>query len=147
MVVSGAVMGQAVAMRLRVALAVVVVAVGAAGCSDGGPAEAVAACPGTTHSFERPAVAGESGDGLPATGTATRQAAADVEEEVKGRYRATDSAIVEIDGRAWRRTPAGDVEIIPERIFTIRLTLADRGSCPDAPTVAGVPVDFVYPSG
>ncbi|MGH9023657.1 MAG: hypothetical protein ACRDV9_11255 [Acidimicrobiia bacterium] len=50
-------------------------------------------------------------------------------------------------GRAWRRTAAGEVEIVPERIFTVQLVLSDPKYCPGAPVFAGVPLDFVYPMG
>jgi hypothetical protein len=40
------------------------------------------------------------------------------------------------------------VVIIPERIYTVRLTLTDSTPCPDAPTVSGgVPLDFLHPTG
>jgi hypothetical protein len=103
-------------------------------------------CPRAAHLFERPPPPDESGDGLPKSGTATRAAAVRGEPDAFVRYGATKSEIVEVDGRAWRRDATGAVEIVPERLTVLRLTLASSHDCPDAPVFAGAPVVFQYPT-
>lgn len=105
----------------------------------------VRACPNSRHIFEMPpGEDNESGDGLPPSGTATSEAAERAEDGLRRQFHAIASQIVEVDGRAWRRSADGEVEIVPEGIFTVRLTLEDPAGCPGGPMFAGVPVTFEY---
>ena len=114
---------------------------------DEGEAQPIRACPHSEYPFEMPPRPNESGDGLPPSGEATYKAAARVEDQLRHEYGAVDFQILEVDGRAWRRTPTGEVEVIPETIFVIRLTLKNAASCPGAPLSAPNPVKFEYRTG
>lgn len=111
---------------------------------DGSHARVVQACPNSKHTFQSPALLNESGDGLPESGEATYERAVRGEDAIRARHGAVASQIIKVDGRAWRRTPTGEVEIIPEPIFMIRITVKSAADCPGGPLFEDVPVAVEY---
>jgi hypothetical protein len=105
-------------------------------------------CRAARHPWQvGPRFEGESGDGLPPSGTATLAAAQAVLEtsaqRLKDQYHALSAAVREEDGRAWRRAADGSVDIVDEKIFTIVLTIASPDDCPEAPVGFGTsPLSF-----
>ena len=94
----------------------------------------------------------ESGDGLPESGTATRDLAlrvfGDQGQTLFDEYGALSGTVRVEDGWAWRRR-GGSVEIVDEQIATIVLVLPDAGACPTTPVAGpdGVPLTFEIRDG
>lgn len=105
--------------------------------------ESLTRCPGSVHLFERPPRSGETGDGLPQSGDASKKAAEQVASE---RVVAGEVARVRaIDGRAWTREADGSVRIVAEVIYMVEVEVATAESCGSEPMFReGVPVSVVY---
>ncbi|MEO8697709.1 MAG: hypothetical protein ABI658_29690 [Acidimicrobiales bacterium] len=108
----------------------------------------VRVCTAARHPWQiGPRFAGETGDGLPPSGSASRAAAdalltADA-QRLKEQYHAISAVVREDGGRAWRRAADGSIEIVDEEIATVVLSLASPDDCPDAPTsYNGIPLTF-----
>jgi hypothetical protein len=104
-------------------------------------------CEHATQHLEWPPPEGDSGDGLPPAETATKQAAQTLLDsgELQAKFTPFDARVIDVDGRAWTRSNTGSVQIIRETLYLVDVTLADAGSCPDAPEFYnGVPVTFSY---
>lgn len=104
-------------------------------------------CTAARHPWQvGPSSDDESGDGLPPSGTATRDLADrvlnDQGSELVSRYGASSANVRAENGRAWRRHD-GSIEIEDEQIATIVLLLPSADSCPSAPAfVEGIPLTF-----
>jgi hypothetical protein len=99
-------------------------------------------CPDSEHPFEGPPVPGESGDGLPPSGSATRDAA---ERAAARRSPESNARVVAVDGRAWSRTRDGQVEIRNEVLYVVEVELPSEQQCPGGPDFFdGAPMRFVY---
>jgi hypothetical protein len=102
-------------------------------------------CPGSEHPWQLgPATDQESGDGLPASGTTTDDAARAALADALGDHDGADDAFVWAEpGRAWSRRPDGTVDVVPEVIRTVVVRLDSPNLCPDAPGSSPVPLTFL----
>lgn len=112
-----------------------------------------AVCPGAQHPWQLgPTSDQESGDGLPPSGSATRDLAERVLREqgaaLVNQYGASSLSVRVEDGRAWTRRN-GSVEIVEAPIATIVITLPNEQSCPAVPAFGpdGVPLTFEVRTG
>jgi hypothetical protein len=112
-----------------------------------------ALCPAARHPWQIEGTSrNESSDGLPASGTATRELALRVYGEqgpaLFDEYGAMSGTVRVEDGWAWRRRD-GEIEIVDEQIATIVLVLDDPRGCPAAPVFGpdGVPLSFEVRNG
>jgi hypothetical protein len=95
-------------------------------------------CPGAAQPVMHPPVSGESGDGLPLSGSATREVALRTASAHPG------SRVRAVAGRAWTRNADGSVSIVPENVFVVEIVVATAEDCPTIPAVEGVPLVYRF---